>query len=111
MAAFRVVGDAVVVAVRLTPKADRDAIAGTTTLADGREVIQARVRALPADGAANTALVALMARTLGVPKSSVAVVSGQTQRVKQVRIAGDANAVAARLSALLSTEAGRADRS
>lgn len=101
MAAFRRVREGIVLAVRLTPKADRDAVVSATMLADGREVVQVRVRALPADGAANAALVALMAKTLGVPKSSVAIVTGETQRVKQVRISGDADAIAARLSAIL----------
>ena len=50
--------------------------------------IQARVRALPEDGAANKALEELVARWLGVPKSSVALVAGGKSRVKSLRIAG-----------------------
>ncbi len=63
-------------------------------LADGREVALARVRAVPEDGAANAALIALLAKTFGRPKSAVSIVRGATQRLKQVRIDGDADALA-----------------
>ncbi len=57
--------------MRLTPRADRDGLGGISVQADGREYLQARVRAAPADGEANAALVALFAKQLGVPKSTV----------------------------------------
>jgi uncharacterized protein YggU (UPF0235/DUF167 family) len=53
----------VLVAVRITPKAGRDAIEGIETLADGRAVLRARVRAAPTEGEANKALVRLFADT------------------------------------------------
>lgn len=89
-----------VVTVRLTPKSGRDAVEGIATIADGREVLKARVRALPADGAANAALVNLISKSLRVPKSAIAVVSGPTQRLKQVRIAGDPADLSERLARL-----------
>jgi uncharacterized protein (TIGR00251 family) len=91
----------IVVAVRLTPKADRDAIEGTGVLADGREVVRVRVRAVPEVGAANKALVRLIAEALKHPKSAVEVVSGATQRLKQIRIAGDPDDLVRRVEALL----------
>ena len=39
--------------VRVTPRGGRDAIDGVEALADGRPVLKVRVRAAPADGAAN----------------------------------------------------------
>jgi uncharacterized protein (TIGR00251 family) len=95
VACYRVEADAIVVAVRLTPKADRDAVDGVKALADGREVIGARVRAVPDHGAANAALIKLMAKTFRRPKSSVAIVAGTTQRLKQVRIVGNPDALVA----------------
>ncbi len=89
MACYRTEAGAIVVAVRLTPRADRDAVEGIGTLADGREVARVRVRALPEAGAANAALIALMAKTFGRPKSAVAIAAGGGQRLKQVRIAGE----------------------
>lgn len=85
---------AIVVGVRLTPKADRDAVEGVGALSDGRAVAQVRVRAVPDRGAANAALIALMARTFRRPKSAVNIVAGMSQRLKQVRIAGEPAALA-----------------
>ena len=92
---YRRVTDGIVLAVRLVPRANRDAVDGVGELADGRAVARIRVRALPADGAANAALVVVLARALGRPKSAVTIVSGATQRVKQVRVSGDADQLAA----------------
>lgn len=91
----------IVLSVRLTPKADRDAIKGLAVLADGREVVRVRVRALPEDGAANTALVRLIAKTLKRPRATVEIVSGATQRLKQVRISGDPGDLEPRILAMV----------
>lgn len=74
--------------VRLTPKADRDRIDGIVELADGRRVIAARVRAVPEKGAANKALTALVAKQLGVAKSTVRLTAGATGRVKTLAVDG-----------------------
>jgi uncharacterized protein len=44
---------------------------------------------VPDKGKANAAVVALLARALGVPKSAVSVVSGETARLKTLDVAGD----------------------
>jgi hypothetical protein len=94
---YRKEAGALVVRVRLTPKGNRDALDGIGILSDGSEVVQARVRPAPADGAANAALVKLLATTLRVPKSAIEIVAGHSSRVKQVRIAGDRDELARRL--------------
>jgi uncharacterized protein (TIGR00251 family) len=95
MACYRPEPGAIVVSVRLTPGADRDAVEGAGVLADGREVLHLRVRAQPHDGEANAALVRLLAKSLGRPKSVVEIVSGANARVKTLRIAGDPAELAA----------------
>jgi uncharacterized protein (TIGR00251 family) len=89
VACYRTEPGAIVVAVRLTPRADRDAVEGIGALADGREVARVRVRAVPEAGAANAALIRLMAKTFGRPKSAVTIAAGAGQRLKQIRIAGE----------------------
>ena len=72
-------------AIRLTPRADRDALVPGGAPA---EPLRARVTAPPVDGQANAALVRLVAKALGVPKSRVAIVRGQSARDKVVRVEG-----------------------
>lgn len=85
-------------AVRLTPRAGADRIDGWETDAAGRRHLKARVRAAPVDGEANAALETLLAKALGVPRSSVRVVRGASARFKQVAVDGLNDAeVAARL--------------
>ena len=90
----------VTVAVRLTPKGGRDSIDGVETMSDGRAVLKARVRAMPHEGAANDALVRLLAKTLGVPLRSVEITGGATSRIKRVTVVGDAAALGAALEKL-----------
>ena len=69
-------------AVRLTPGASADRIDGWGVDAEGRPVLKVRVRARPVEGEANSALVKLMAKALGVPKSAVAIQRGGQSRIK-----------------------------
>ena len=97
---FRVGAGHVVVQLRLTPKGGRDGLDGVGELADGRKVLLARVRAAPEKGAANAAVEAVLAKALGLPRSAVTLVSGQTARLKSLRVDGDVAELAARLEAL-----------
>lgn len=105
---WRALPDGLLLSVRVTPKGGRDAIDGVGCLADGNRVLKARVRAAPADGAANAALVRLLAKAAGVPPSAVALVRGQTARNKTFRLAGDPRLLAAALQDILITGAGAA---
>lgn len=87
--------------VRLTPRGGRDALGGARADTAGRAQLLARVGSPPVEGAANAALVKLIARTLGVPKSAVTLVSGETARVKTLEIAGDPAALERVLKALI----------
>ncbi len=97
---WTVAGDALMVTVRLTPKGGRDAIEGIDHLADGAAVLKARVRAAPSEGEANTALVRLLAKALGIAPRQVALAGGATARIKRIRIEGDPASLAAQLEKL-----------
>ncbi len=68
---------------KIVPGSSRTAVAGVL-----EEMIKIRVAAPPEKGRANQCLVEYLARVLGVKKNAVAVVSGQTNPVKHVRVAG-----------------------
>ena len=84
------------VRVRVIPRAGADAVAGER---DGAVLI--RLAAPPVDGKANAALIAFVAKALGVPKRAVRIVRGETSRDKAIAVDGMA-AVEAR-AALLAT--------
>lgn len=75
-------------AVRLTPRGGRDAIDGWASGPDGRPHLKVRVSAPPVEGEANAALTVLLAKALGVSKSSVRIAAGQTGRLKSVELDG-----------------------
>lgn len=77
------------IALRVTPRGGRDDIDGIEQLADGRSVLKVRVRAVADGGEANKAVLMLLAKSLGVPKASVKLLSGATSRLKQIAIDGD----------------------
>lgn len=83
--------------ILVQPRASRAEIVG---FHDG--ALKVRVTAPPVDGAANAAIEKLIATTLGVSKSQVEIVGGQTSKRKRVRISGlSQTAVAARLAVLV----------
>ena len=86
--------------VRLTPKGGRDAIDGVERLADGQTVLKARVRVAASEGAANATLLRLVAATLGVAPSRVALAGGATARIKRLKVTGDPAALIANLEKL-----------
>ncbi|WP_369720038.1 DUF167 domain-containing protein [Bradyrhizobium sp. LLZ17] len=77
------------IALRVTPRGGRDGIDGIEQLSDGRSVLKVRVRAIADGGEANRAVLALLAKSLGVPKASVSLLSGATSRLKQIAVEGD----------------------
>ncbi len=87
--------------VRLTPRAGRNALGGIRTDETGRPHFLASVTSPPVDGAANVALIKLVAKALNVPKSSVALVSGPTARVKTLEVMGDPSSLETRLKSLI----------
>ena len=69
-------------AVRVTPRASRNEI--VEMLDDG--TIKVRIAAPPADDEANTALIEFLADILGVPKSRLDIVAGETGRDKLISV-------------------------
>jgi len=83
--------------VRVQPKGSVDRVEEWGEDGAGRRFLKVRVRAVPEDGKANTAVQNLVAKWLGVPKSAVRVVTGGKTRLKGLEIEGPPD-LAARLS-------------
>ncbi len=77
--------------MRAQPNASKDAVESPSEEASGQRYLKVRVRAVPEKGKANAAIEALLAKTLGLPKSAVSVEKGETHRIKTVRIVAGAS--------------------
>ncbi len=88
MAFFRADHQGLLITARVSPKASRTSIVGVMPTPDG-EALKIAVTASADKGKANAAATALLAKTFEVAKSDVAVVAGETDRRKILRISGD----------------------
>ena len=75
--------DGVTFAVRVVPRASKNEIAGIHG-----DALKIRVTAPPVEGRANEALIAFLAKRLGVRKSQMEIVTGATSRRKMIRVIG-----------------------
>ncbi|MBI9077664.1 MAG: YggU family protein [Desulfatibacillum sp.] len=67
--------------VRVLPRSSVNAVVG---LQDG--AVKIKLKAPPVGGAANRMCIQFLAKTLGLPKSSVEIQSGETGRSKQIMV-------------------------
>lgn len=72
------------ISVRLQPKAFREELRGW----DEGGVLRVRVKEAPVDGAANAALVRLVAKYLGLSRGAISIIHGATGRNKILKIEG-----------------------
>ncbi len=70
-------------AVRVQPRAKRNAVAGTMG-----DALKLALTSPPVEGRANEACIEFLARLLGVPRSSIQIASGETSRNKVIRVGG-----------------------
>ena len=75
--------------VRLTPKASENRIGPVSPDADGGAVLKVAVNQPPVEGKANKALIKLLAKSWGLPKTAISVKRGARDRRKTLFIEGD----------------------
>ncbi len=88
--------DGVRLRLKVRPQARRERIDGIVPDRDG-EALSISVNAAPEDGKANAAVIALLAKALGVAKSAISVTQGATARRKTLHVAGNGTVLAATL--------------
>ncbi len=67
--------------VKVVPRASKSEIVGEM---DG--ALKIRIASPPVDGAANAELIKLLAKTCGIAKSEIEIISGETSKTKQIKI-------------------------
>jgi hypothetical protein len=103
-------GDRVRVRLRIHPGAGRNEVAGIVREADGSAAIKILVTASPRDGKANQAVVALLAKEWGLPRTALAIAIGAASRRKVLTVAGDAERIGSRLGNWTNALADRSER-
>ncbi|GGA37142.1 DUF167 domain-containing protein [Pelagibacterium lentulum] len=86
--------------VRVTPNAARNAVAGLVMRADNRQFLAIRTSALAENGKANSAVIAIVAKALGVTKTSIAIATGSQSREKTLLISSPSESAIAKLAQL-----------
>lgn len=69
--------------VRVTPRAGRSSVVGVE-----QGILHVRLSAPPVEGAANRALLALLAEALALPRAQIVLVAGERSRRKRVAVRG-----------------------
>lgn len=98
---FRAVPGGVSIRLRVTPRGGADRIEGRGEDAAGAAHLKLRVSSVAEKGKANEAVLALLAKAWGLPRSSLSLTSGETARLKTVLAAGEPEPLLVRLQAWL----------
>ena len=101
LAVFKPDDGSVLLFIRVTPRSARDTVAGVHRAADGKLSLGLKVRAQPEKGKANEAAIELLAEVLRLPKRAFAIISGASDRLKTVRIAGDPATISQKLNDII----------
>ena len=83
--------------IRVTPRSAKPGIGAWRVEADGREELEVRVAEAPTVGAANEAVVKLLAKAFGISRSELSIISGETSRHKRLSIPFDVGEARRRL--------------
>jgi len=74
--------------VKLTPGAARNALVRAEADDAGNSLLRATVTTVPEKGKANAALIKMLAKKLGLPKTSIRLIAGEQSRHKTVLFQG-----------------------
>lgn len=89
---LEVIGDCIVLKVKVTPKASKNAVGDFYQESDGTWRLKVMVTTVPENGKANDAVIKLMAKYLHIAASSITVVAGNVDRYKTLHMHMDLNA-------------------
>lgn len=78
--------DKIIIHIRLTPSAAKNAIGGLHTDANNQTWLKASVTTIPEKGKANKALIDLLSKTLKIRKTAFTITSGETDRHKTITL-------------------------
>ncbi len=80
-----------IIRVRLSPNSSSCSVNGIMAAADGYNLLKISVNAVPEKGKANKELIEFIAKKIKLPKSTIEIISGDTERVKRLLLNGKFN--------------------
>jgi uncharacterized protein (TIGR00251 family) len=89
-----------IIALHVIPKASKNEVVGWVDDANGQKALKLKVTAVPEDGKANKAVLALLAKTWGCAARDLEITGGAASRHKRLKILDDS--LSARIAALMS---------
>jgi uncharacterized protein len=99
MTPWRVAKSGLLLDIRVAPGADKTALGQVEPDATGLPRLKIRITAPPVEGAANKAVIAYVAKSLGLAKRDIFLASGAKARSKTLALDGEANDLSARITA------------
>jgi len=73
----------VCIKIKLLPRSSKNQVMGKED-----DIYRVKVTAPPVDGKANSALIALLAKELKLPKGDIQIIGGKSGRIKWIRVHG-----------------------
>lgn len=79
------------ITIKLTPNSKKNEITGWDDNNSKEKILKVRVTAIPEDGKANKALIALLSKHWKIPKTAIKIIRGETNRLKTIEIPDNFN--------------------
>lgn len=87
--------DGIKLHIKAQPNARKTEFGEILNLPDGKIVLKIRINAVPDKGKANKAIIKYLAKSWKLPKKSIKIISGETSRLKTIKISGNPEELAA----------------
>lgn len=92
MSYFEAKDNALILNVRVVPRASKDAVQGIMG-----DALKIRIQAPPVEGKANAYLIKFLSKQWKIPRSTIEILSGETGRSKRLRIENPPDELRAKL--------------
>ena len=94
---FSIFTNGIRLAIKAKPGISHARAAKIVDVGDGKRAVEIAIAAAPEDGKANKAIIATLAKQLGLPKADISIKTGTTGRMKVIEIAGDTDRLRTKL--------------
>ncbi|WP_164503798.1 DUF167 domain-containing protein [Rickettsiales endosymbiont of Stachyamoeba lipophora] len=98
---FQIIDNYILLLVKASPNAAKNNFGKMLEIASGKWAVKIMVTAKPKDNEANEAIIKFLSEFLKIAKSKIAIITGNTSKIKTVKINENSPEVVIRLKSLL----------